>query len=320
MLFEEGVVTGRERPLIVVAEDPEDSGIGRRLEPFFELFRVESGKEAVEMARTHHPDAVVLQTALPGLDGVGALVQLQGSPKTEAIPVLLVADPYDDADAVRCLELGGADYVSRHVSARELVARVEKAVREGRAHRELSEQARTDALTGLANFRALISRMSEEFNRALRYGYPLSVVMIDLDHLKQVNDRFGHHVGNRAIVAVTRTLRASLRQTDFAARYGGDEFVVLLPHQSPAEAAVMVERLRRALAEAELEADDPAAREVRLTVSAGVSGQLPEDAPPSFEGLLQMADAALYQAKRDGRDRVVVWDRRPHAVGAEGGL
>ena len=316
--LEESTVTGRDRPLVVIAEAPEGDELTRTLAPYFAVERVHSGREAVAKARELHPDVVVLESELPELDGVNALVQLLGSPRTDGIPVMLLADPYDDAEAVRCLDLGGADYLSRQISARELVARVEKSVRDSRMRRELSELARTDALTGLANFRALMARMSEEYSRACRYEYPLSVVMIDLDNLKQINDRFGHDVGNRAIVALTRILKASLRQTDFAARYGGDEFVVLLPHQSPAEASVMVDRLRRGLGQHALEGQDGMPVQLILTMSAGIAGHAPDDPRPSFEGLLQMADAALYQAKRGGRNRVIVWDRRPQAAGAEG--
>lgn len=307
----------RERPLIVVADTPEDGGIARTLAPWYEVVAVSSGKEAVAKAKELAPDLVVVASELAEMDGVGAAVQLLGSARTEHIPVLVLAEPYDDADAIRCLDLGVTDYLSKTISSRELVARIERATRDSRFRRELAELARTDALTGLANFRALMTRMAEEFSRAARYEYPLSVVMIDLDHLKQINDRFGHECGNKAIMALTRTLRASLRQTDFAARYGGDEFVVLLPHQTPSEAAVMVERLRRVLSTIAVDGTDGMPIDFTLTLSAGVAGHSVDDPRPSFESLLQITDAALYQAKRAGRNRVVVCERRPSSTAQE---
>ncbi|MBX5481488.1 MAG: diguanylate cyclase [Myxococcaceae bacterium] len=310
-------MTARDRPRIVVAESSGAGGVGRSLEPWYDVVTTSSGKQAVAHARELSPDLVLLSAGPKESDGVGAAVRLLCSSRTEHIPVLILADPYDDADAVRCLDLGVTDYLSRAISTRELVARIEKAIREMRFRRELAELARTDALTGLANFRALMARMAEEFSRAVRYEYPLSAVMIDLDHLKQINDRFGHDIGNKAILALTRTLRASLRQTDFAARFGGDEFVVLLPHQTPSEAAVMVERLRRTLSTVRIEGPNGRPIDFTLTLSAGVAGHAVDDPRPSFEALLQLSDAALYQAKRTGRDRVVVCERRSQ-VGAQG--
>lgn len=277
---------------------------------YFDLLSADSAAQAVERARTARPDAVVLTSPLDGASAVAALVRLGGSTRTEDLPVILLARAPDEDEAVRALELGAADYLPAKVSPRELAARLDKAVRESRHRRELSELARTDALTGLANFGALMRRLDEEFQRATRYDHPLSAVMIDLDNLKQLNDRWGHDTGNRALLAFTRTLRAGMRGTDFAARYGGDEFVVLLPHQTPSEAAVMVDRVRRALAKVELPGPDGKTVPLTLTVSAGVAGTVPGDAQPSAEALLHGADAALYEAKRAGRDRAVVWGRR----------
>jgi two-component system cell cycle response regulator len=300
-------VAMRARPLVLWGGPQEDA---ERLGARFDVCTARDAEGVVARARADRPDAVVLSSPLYGHSAVNALVQLCASAYTEGIPVLLLAERPDEDEAVRALELGAADYLAAGITGRELSARVDKAVRDARIRRELTALAVTDALTGLANFRALMSRMDEEFQRACRYEYPLCAVMIDLDYLKQINDRHGHEVGNRAILALTHTLRAVLRTTDFAARYGGDEFVVLLPHQTPAEAAVMVERLRRALRQLTLEGPEGQALPLKLTMSAGVAGTVPGDERQSFEALLQLADAALYEAKREGRDRAVVCGRR----------
>jgi two-component system, cell cycle response regulator len=299
-------VSLRDRPRLLLAESSESGELGRVLDAWYEVIGVRTGRAAVALACSLAPEVVLLETSLPDLDAVRVLVQLLGSPLTEDIPVLLLADPYDDADAVRCLDVGATDYLPGHVSPRELVARLDKAVRERRHRSRLTELARTDPLTGLANYRALIERASEELNRARRYAYPLSAVMLDLDNLKAINDHHGHDAGNRALLNLTSTLRATLRQTDFAARYGGDEFVVLLPHHTPAEAAVVVERIRRILAGTELTTSPGEVLPLTLTVSAGIAGHEPSGPRHDYEGLLRLADAALYEAKRDGRDRVVV--------------
>lgn len=304
---EEERVAVRERPLVLWGGGHEEA---ERVGAYFDLVCADSAAQVVERARAARPDAVVLRSPLEGGSAVTALVRLAGSPRTDDVPVLILATVPDEDEAVRALELGAADYLPATIPARELAARIDKVVREGRARRELMELARTDALTGLANFGALMRRLDEEFQRAIRYDHPLSAVMIDLDNLKQINDRWGHDTGNRALLAFTRTLRAVMRGTDFSARYGGDEFVVLLPHQTPTEAGIMVERVRRELAKVELHGPDGRPVTFPLTVSAGVAGTVPGDERETSEALLHLADAALYEAKRGGRNRAVVMGRR----------
>jgi two-component system, cell cycle response regulator len=313
-LSEEHVVSWRDRPRLLLAEASGSGELARTLDPWYEVVGVRTGLDVVTLARSLPPEVIVLETSLPDLDAVKVLVQLLGSPETEEVPVLLLADPYDDADAVRCLDVGAADYLRRNLSPRELLARLDKAVREHRHRSRLAELARTDPLTGLANYRALMERASEELSRARRYAHPLSAVMIDVDNLKEVNDRHGHDAGNRALLNLTRILRVTLRQTDFAARYGGDEFVVLLPHHTPAEAAVVVERIRRILAGAQLTTSSGEIIPITLTVSAGIAGHDPSEPRHDCEALLKLADAALYEAKHGGRDRVVVRSRQPPAA------
>lgn len=300
----------RERPLLLIAEAADGRPLRRSLETYYEVVSARTASEAIELARELTPDLLIAEGDIPEGGGLAVAMRWADSPLTDTVPVIVLAEPYDDADAVRCLDLGVADYLARTIGLRELTARIEKAMRDSRQRRELAELARTDALTGLANYRALMLRLEEEFSRASRYDYPMAIVMIDLDNLKQINDRFGHDVGNRAIVALTQTLKATMRQVDFAARYGGDEFVVLLPHQTPQEASILLERIRRVLASAQLTSAEGKALDGVLTLSAGVAGHTAEDPRHSPEGLMQLADAALYQAKRGGRDRVVVCDRR----------
>ena len=309
----------RDRPRLLLAESSDTDQLARALDAWYEVVPVRAGRAAVSLARSMAPDVVLLETSLPELDAVAVLVQLLASPDTEQIPIFLLADPYDDADAVRCLDLGATDYLARGITPRELLARLDKAVRESRCRSRLAELARTDPLTGLANYRALIERASEELNRARRYAYPLAAVMIDLDNLKAINDRYGHEAGNRALLNLTSTLRATLRQTDFAARYGGDEFVVLLPHHTPAEAAVVLERVRRILAGTQLTAASGEILPTTLTVSAGIAAHDPSKSRHDYEALLKLADAALHEAKREGRDRVVVCDA-DRASAFEGGV
>lgn len=175
------------------------------------------------------------------------------------------------------------------------------------AQRRLAALAVRDGLTKAFNRRYLDRRLADEITRAGRFGRPLSLALVDIDHFKQVNDARGHQCGDRALAAVAATLRAGLKESDVLARYGGEEFCIILLETEPAAALATVERLRAAVAATPMEAAGPDEGAVRadpftLTVSAGVAGLKPGEVPVA---LLERADAALYRAKREGRDRVV---------------
>ena len=172
----------------------------------------------------------------------------------------------------------------------------------GRKEDLLEELSITDPLTGLANRRRLRAEFGEELNRAARYGTPLALLLIDLDHLKEVNDRHGHAAGDRALQLVAESLRRSCRTTDIAARHGGDEFIVLAVNTTASEALALAHRIRGTVRRLSAKAGKDAAP---LSVSIGAT-DLERAAFPSFEGLHAAADQALYQAKAEGRDRAAV--------------
>ncbi|MBU8894783.1 diguanylate cyclase response regulator [Corallococcus sp. H22C18031201] len=303
------------RALLLIIED--DAGVRDSLRelltPRFEVLCASEGGAGVELAREHRPDLVLLDRFLPNADGLSVLETLQRDARTQPLPVIFLTGDADEATLERCLEMGAVDFIHKPASARELTARIDRALRQSEQQRRLQILAQTDALTGLANFRALSVRLDEEFRRADRYGYPLSVVVIDLDHLKALNDGLGHDVGNQAILALATLLQTNLRESDFAARFGGDEFVVLLPHQTAQEASVFADRIRTGMHGVSVHKSDGRPAPFGLSVSAGVADHTLETARGSTESLLQAADAALYEAKREGRDRVVVFGQPLHA-------
>lgn len=175
-----------------------------------------------------------------------------------------------------------------------------------RREKELLAQAGTDELTGVANRRAFLERADDEISRALRYGHTLSLVMIDIDHFKQVNDTHGHAAGDAALVRMVEACRPGLREHDVLARLGGEEFVILLPHTDAARAVLVAERLRAAVESAPV---DTAAGLFHITISLGSAtlhhGDGAGGTADSLSSLLERADKALYRAKRGGRNRVV---------------
>lgn len=303
------LISTDEKARVLVVEDDADTReiLRELLSPRFEIAFAADGEAGAALARETTPDLILMDISLPKLDGMSVLEELQRESTTMDIPVIFLSGRQDEGTVVRCLNQGAADYLAKPANAGELIARISRAIKQSKQRRLLQALAQTDALTGLSNFRSLVTRLDEEFKRASRYRYPLSAAMIDLDYLKQINDSLGHEIGNNAITALARHLRLNLREVDFAARYGGDEFFVLLPHQTATEAAVFAERLRTSLSQVRLtKADDPYSR---ISVSIGVAGHWAQSPKHGAEQLLQAADAALYESKRRGRNRVVVYER-----------
>jgi diguanylate cyclase (GGDEF)-like protein len=293
------------RPRVLVADDEEDarSALAEVLQPECEVVGAADGAEAVERARAEHPDLVLMDLSMPNVDGLQALRRIRADPSTAEVPVIFVSARGDDSVKARALDMGAVDYLQKPFSERELRARVERTLRQSRSQSALRELAQTDPLTGLANLRAFRTRLSEEVKRARRYRTSLTCVMADMDNLKPVNDDLGHAAGDHAIAAVAAVVRAQLRETDFGARYGGDEFVLLLPHTDRDEGRVLAERICSRLKSTVLEVSG---RRIPIGASFGVaciSESSPED---GAEDLVRAADAALYRAKRAGRGRVEV--------------
>jgi diguanylate cyclase (GGDEF)-like protein len=293
------------RARLLIADDEPDARVllNEALGEEYDVLTAADGQEAVDLARAQHPDLVLLDLNMPRLDGFEVLEQLRADPSTTDMPVILVTARSDDAGKVRALDQGAVDYLQKPFSERELRARVERTLRLVRSQIALRELAQTDPLTSLANLRAFRARLEDEVKRARRYRTPLTCVMADLDQLKPINDELGHAAGDRAIAQVAAVIREELRETDFGARYGGDEFVVLLPHTAAEEGRVFAERVCARIHATELRVGD---RRLSLGASFGVACRSPDagDSPP--ESLVHAADTALYAAKRDGRGRVAV--------------
>jgi diguanylate cyclase (GGDEF)-like protein len=293
------------RPRLLIADsDPDDrEAISAALHHDYDVATCGGGPEALASAHQDPPDLLLLSLQMPALDGLAVLEALRAEARPSELPVILLAGHADDATRVRALELGAADVLQKPVSLRELRARIERTLRLSRRHTQLRTLAQTDPLTGLANLRAFRARLDDEVRRALRYRTPLACVMADMDQLKPVNDEHGHAAGDRAIAAVADVIRAELRATDLGARCGGDEFVLLLPHTTSAEAQVLAERLCARLRESPLEVEG---RSIPLRASFGVAELGAGPPSESATDLVRRADAALYAAKRAGGSRAAV--------------
>ena len=293
---------GQRRPVLLIVEDDLDTrqALAELLSLDFDILSATDGVDAVAMSRAHVPDLVLADLTMPRLGGLGLLETLHGHPRTAGVPVVFLSGQSDSRTIVDCFRQGAADFVAKPGRPDELRVRLKRVWEQASQLARLESLARTDALTGLHNFRALQGKLEEELARAARYGAPLALLLIDLDHLKALNDQQGHEAGNAALEVLAEVLRDELREVDFAARYGGDEFVALLPHQTASEAAVVAERLRIRLSRKPWALPEP------LTVSIGVAGVDGQRQQADPAALLAAADAALYRCKRLGRDRVEV--------------
>jgi two-component system, cell cycle response regulator len=215
--------------------------------------------------------------------------------------VVMTVEDSEDVD-IAAAEAGAADFVLKsELSPRLLERTVRYAVKLGATLRQLRALALRDELTGLLNRREFQNLLQNEWLRAVRFKRPFALGLADIDHFKRVNDEYGHPVGDRVICHVGQVLETTLRRLDRVARFGGEEFAILMPETGRREASIAMERVRAALAQSPCPLPDHG-RELTITLSIGVS--VPIEDADSIEGLIKTADRRLYAAKHGGRDRV----------------
>jgi two-component system, cell cycle response regulator len=272
----------------------------------------DSGVRALEMAveKASTLDCILLDVTVGGTDSWDVLRRLRVNPETTAIPVILLTDgqPTED-DVLKMLELGAMDHLSKPLSEALLCAKVRAVCDRSRVQRELKsklqfalEHAAHDGLTGLFNRRYFERRLKEEVAHAKRHKRPFSIVMLDLDHFKLVNDTYGHEDGDRVLRHVAEVIQSLLREDDVPCRYGGEEFVLLLRGTTGMAARIVANRLRSALALKPIGVG-PKEEPRHVTFSAGVAAADDRNAYAA-DDVVTRADAALYRAKRAGRNRV----------------
>lgn len=271
-----------------IAPDPQDA-----------LFRAAEGKF----------DLLIVSLDLQNYDALRLVSHIRSLERTRYLPILLVTHTEQKARLMRGLDLGANDYLAHTTDKNEIVARVKTQVRRRRFTERLRdnvmqsmELAVTDPLTGLYNRRYMESHAGSLVNRAAERGKPLSMLIMDIDHFKSINDTYGHEAGDDVLREFSDRLRSCIRGVDLACRYGGEEFVVVMPDTDLGVANRVAERIRRRIA-GEIFPVERGARAVEVTVSVGIAtlAGISDTAPV----ILKRADEALYRAKRSGRNRVV---------------
>ncbi|MEM8750110.1 MAG: PleD family two-component system response regulator [Pseudomonadota bacterium] len=266
-------------------------------------------QEALFRVADSNFDVVIVSLDIAGFDALRLCSQIRSLDRTRMVPLLLVAREGDDATLMRAIDLGVNDYITRPVEPNELEARVRTQVRRKRLNDRLRasvqntmEMAVKDSLTGLSNRRYFDNHMQGLVNQAQVGGRSLSLIVIDIDHFKLVNDTYGHQAGDEVLKTFAERLSKIVRGKDLACRFGGEEFVVAMPDTDRDLAFVVADRMRKEIA-AHPFVVDSGAQQIAVTVSAGVSALLGRD--DTIEALLRRADDALYVAKRSGRNQVI---------------
>ena len=261
---------------------------------------VQSAREALEAARSNDFGIFISNIEHKDLSGLELFWDLKAEEETCGIYCIAVTAAGESRALVEALDSGADDILRKPYDEMELSARLRAASRTVQLQQKLTRLALTDALTGVANRRAFMERLDGEVARAKRHGGTLSVVMLDIDHFKRVNDTYGHAAGDIVICKTVDQISTGIRQSDLVGRLGGEEFAVFLPETDAKSAAVLAEHMRKALDECTISVAQDC--DLHVNASLGVAEWTPRDT--SAHELLCRADEALYHSKETGRNRV----------------
>jgi diguanylate cyclase (GGDEF)-like protein len=259
------------------------------------------GKAGFERAVIAKPALILLDLDMPVMDGFETLRVLKEDQTTRNIPVIVLSGMNSSQEKVTAFDLGAIDFISKPFELTELRSRVRSSLKMHALLEMLSQKAQIDGLSGLFNRSYFDDRLKEEYDRAIRHGHPLSIALIDLDHFKSVNDTFGHPAGDTVISGVANIILQESRSIDIACRYGGEEFVIIMPETDPHQAYTLCDRIRTHT-ESMSWASHPSRS---VTLSVGVAGECDGSSiscTPS--ALVELVDRNLYQAKQGGRNMV----------------
>ena len=296
----------RQCSTVLVVDDAPDNiaVLNAILSPDYRVLFAVDGRTALQVAREQQPDLILLDIEMPDMSGHVLCVELKEDPSTRDIPVIFVTVRGEATDEEAGLALGAVDYITKPVQPAIVKLRVRNQLELKKNRDHLASLSALDGLTGIASRRRLDEFLTEEWARSQRFGFSLSLVLLDIDHFKAYNDHYGHLQGDRCLKTVAQCLAGPVvRATDLVARYGGEEFAVVLAATEHDGAIKVANKLVTRVAVLELE-HACSKTAAFVTVSAGLATIVPDrDSIPAQ--LIEAADRCLYQAKSQGRNRVV---------------
>ena len=312
-----------EQSIVIVDDSPDNLRLLVEIlhEQDYKVRPAPNGERALATIRKTPPDLILLDIMMPGKNGYEVCQELKDDPQTADIPVIFLSALNDVSDKVKAFRAGGVDYITKPFQSEEVLARVrthlklraqqkileiqnerlkeKKRLIEEQA-KQLTIMATKDYLTGLSNRNDFLKKSGQEEQRFKRTGRPFSVLVLDIDHFKEVNDTHGHDCGDKVLVAVSRSLEQALRSQDILARWGGEEFTCLLPETGAKGARVAGEKIRKMVESSEHTCENIA---IKVTVTVGACVY---DGSFSMEECIRRADAALYRGKNQGRNQIVI--------------
>jgi diguanylate cyclase (GGDEF)-like protein len=276
------------------------------LQPEYTIYTAKDGASAIQKTEKFLPDLILLDILMPDMDGYEVLSVLQQSDKTKHIPVIFITGLNSLEDQKKGLKLGAVDYINKPFDDMIVKLRVELHIKLIIQLRTIEYLSITDQLTKIPNRRAFDNRLNEEWGRAVREEQPITVMMVDIDFFKHYNDKYGHQQGDTILRSVARIMKEmNKRSSDFAARWGGEEFVMLLPNTDTQAGLKIAGDLRKSVECAEVPLADGTV--TRITISIGVNAQVPTR-DSVLDEFVSRADKALYVAKEAGRNRVRLYN------------
>ena len=293
------------RPKVLVVDD-ESMNIRllhELLRDDFEIFMAVDGLQAIKKSQSLHPDLILLDVVMPGMDGYQVCGQLKSEPETADIPIIFVTSHFDESEEVHGFELGAADFIHKPINPVIIRARINNQIALRQQKEVLRSIALQDGLTGIANRRKFDEDFQTNWLQCARRKVPLSLLMIDIDWFKQYNDRYGHQLGDACLRSVASAIKNSLqRPCDLAARYGGEEFACLLPDSNSDGSFHIAEKILAHIRELNIEHLDSNLGQI-VTVSIGIACMTPAPDAKS-DILIEAADQQLYLSKRSGRAQI----------------
>lgn len=296
----------RRRILVVEPSAVEAERLRERLSTaHMEVYSTPDVITALQAASLQRPNLILANIRLSISAGVDLIRRLGDDPATSSIPVILLGDQIPSEERARAFDAGARDVISSSCTTAELVARLRAALRIRDDLTALERRAHRDGLTGLANRGVLEDQLGRDWQSCRRRSAPLTIVMVDLDHFKLVNDVHGHVTGDEVLRRTARVLARAARSSDLAARYGGEEFIVVAAGANLETGLQIAKRFRADLAQVVV---NTGAAELKVTASIGVACAQVDGTLDGPAQLLHRADAALYEAKRSGRDAIWIHD------------
>jgi len=308
----------KQKPVILVVDD-----IQENLYCLEELLQIEqykvlcasSGKEALTLIEKEIPDLILMDLFMPKISGIDVCKTLKKNAKFKEIPIIFLTASHDNNNLISAFDAGAADYITKPFYFPELFARVrthldlkltrdqlKKALEEQqKLTQKLEKLATIDFLTEIPNRRYFLNLANKELQRTQRYGQQFSLLMLDLDYFKIINDTYGHAIGDQVLKKMAKTTNNCLRKVDIFGRLGGEEFAILLPQTCHQQAKFVAERIRNKIEQIALNLNDII---VKVTVSIGIT--IYQEGDLKIEDVLKRADQALYRAKAQGRNRVIL--------------